>query len=279
MARGYCERRAAGTSLYAPVVVYRDGQGGTERLGPLVKVHRDRSGCVLWVILFFLSFCIVGVAAFKGLPASVGVTMFAVLLGGIVLLRWMARRRGTRRIDLHARGIVSRSPGAECTLLFDDVLRVTSGSRRSQLVRTERQTHVVEGADAVRIEFNLLFDRALDLLEAVHAGTLDRLRTEALRAYDAGQTVHFGPFEASQEGLMEGSGPIVPWSAIARATAGMRSIAIGPVWSKVEVWGKGADKPFAAHPTEQVPNARVLLQLVELAVAAEGEDEEPVVEA
>jgi hypothetical protein len=253
------------------LVIYRDAHGDAGPLGRLVSVHRDRSGCVLWIILGFLAVCIVGSAAVKGLPASVAVAMGVVLAAGVVLLRWMAARRGTRRVALYERGIVARAHPADRTLLFEDVVRIVSRAERSRLAGLEKQSHLVEGPGEARVEFTLVFDRALDLLEAIHVGTLDRLRTQALRAYDAGETVRFGPFAASQEGLRDGDGPVVPWTEIARATSGMPSIAIGRVWSRVEVWKKDAKEPFASHASEQVPNARVLLQLVELAVAEEAE--------
>jgi hypothetical protein len=39
--------------------------------------------------------------------------------------------------------------------------------------------------------------------------------------------------------------------------------------SRVEIWRKNERVPFSAHRSDAVPNARVLLELIELAVANE----------
>jgi hypothetical protein len=241
-------------------------------LGPLVSVHTDRGGCVLWVIFLFGAACLSTWALFSGIPTFVAVLMVAVIAIGIGALRWISRKSAGHRIELYERALVAHTREGKRVIELDDVRSVTSSSSRQRAAGVETQRHVVEARDGTRIAFSLMHDRAPDLLAAIHARTAQRLRTDALRAFDAGETLRFGPFALSDEGLGAGDAPTVPWSDIEHAAVEMPAIAIGAVRSEVKVWKKNESRPFATEASEKVPNANVMLEVVALAVEAEAGD-------
>jgi hypothetical protein len=247
-------------------------RSGDRDVGPLVSVHVYRGGCVLWAFFLVCAVCLSAWALFSGIPTSVAVLMVVVTAIGIGALRWISRKSAGSRIELYERALVEHGRDEERVLEFENVRHVTSSSSRQRAAGVETQRHVVEARDGCRITFSLMHDRAPDLLAAIHARTLERLRTDALRAFDAGETLRFGPFALSEEGLRAGDGPIVPWSDIDRAAVEMPAIAIGAVWSEVKVWKKKESRPFAMEASERVPNANVMLEVVALAVDAEADE-------
>jgi hypothetical protein len=247
---------------------YRDG---ARDLGPLRSVHVDRSNYVLWALAGLLGACIVGWALFSGISTSLASLMALVVVAGIGALWLIGRRNPGARIELHESGLVVRAGQAVRAIPFDDVRSVTSSSMRRRTFGVQRQRHVVEPRDGSPFEFSLLYGRAPALLEAIHAGTRERLRAEALRAYDAGDVVHFGPLAVCEDGFRDGNAPVVPWTQLERATFEMRDFAFGETWSQVKVWKKRATAPLASYASERVPNAMVLLDVVALAVDAADE--------
>ena len=246
--------------------------GAALDLGPLRRVHVERSGAVLWAFAGLASACIVGWAIFSGVPTWIAGLMALVVIAGVAVLRTIGRRNPGARIELHASGLVVRTRDGVRTIPFDDVRSVTSSSRRRRAGGVLLERHVVEAREGAPLEFSLLYDRAPDLLAAIHAGTRERLRTEALRKYDAGEVLDFGPLTVSEDGFRDGGGPIVPWTQIERATIDMPVFAVGETWSQVKVWRRSATAPLASYASDRVPNAAVLVEVVTLAVDASNEE-------
>jgi hypothetical protein len=198
------------------------------------------------------------VLAFVGRWLEAGAAVMAVACGLA-----MMRRRGRAAagvVELHEGGLAQRRSGATIAIRFDEVAAITS-DRRAHVrsgVRTER--HCIATGDGRMIEFtNVAFERPHDLLEAIERNVYPRLRARFLKAFDAGETVQFGPFALNEDGVRVGDGALLPW----REVAGVE-VHDG----RIEVGMRGAPQP-TARSAALVPNAPILVEMIELAVEVE----------
>jgi hypothetical protein len=182
----------------------------------------------------------------------------------------LARRRGPT-IQLHKVGLLVCAKEGARAIPFDDVRSVTSSALRRHAFGRGVERHVLETRGGP-VVFGHSFARAPALLAAIHAATRERLRAEALRRYDAGEALAFGPFAVSEGGFRDGNGPLVPWQELDRGVLDPPIVAEGQLRSRVNVWKKLATAPLASYPSEQVPNASVMLDIVALAIDASEED-------
>lgn len=239
-------------------------------LGELRSVHPDRGGLVLYAVAIALAAPVVlGGANYLGVATHLAVLMdlgVSVVIGAL----WAIGKRGAR-VELHEGGLLARTRDAVHAIAWDDVQSVASSSKLRRDAGVELERHIVVDEDGTTIEFSRRHSRASELLAAIHAATQERLRTEALRAYDAGEVVEFGPLAVSEAGFRDGGGAIIPWTQLDRATIDMPVFAVGETWSQVKVWKRGATAPLASYASDRVPNAKVLLDVVALAVDATNE--------
>jgi hypothetical protein len=236
------------------------------QLGALRSAHAGRSGCFLRVIAGVLVFVILAFAAVSGITLSIAMQMAVVIAIGAFALWWVGRRNPRALILLYERGITRSTYGRPHVIRFDDVKSIRSAKQRRGLAGVEIQHHLVESNDGTRVGFSLLFDGALDLLAAIDDATRERLQAEALKAFDAGEVVRFGPIAMSEEGFFDGDKPVVGWNEIDRAAIEMPALSPGLVWSEVNIWKRGAAEPIAKYPLEYVPNANVMIAVLTLAV-------------
>ena len=231
-------------------------------LGPLVRTHRDdRDGCLLVALAIpgvLVAVVFVVTANGWGLAAET----LAVLAGV-----WALRRPGRLRpgvIELHEKGIVLRLGDTTTAIPFDDVRSITSKATRSVRSGVRTEHHRVESREGRHIEFGTGWRLPRDLLAVIEGATLPRLRTEALRAFDDGETVRFGPFALADDGLRCDDLPLLPWKDVVRVTVEDGRI---EVW-KADVWEKKG-KSYAARGVSLVPNFRILLEMCDLAIERE----------
>ena len=233
-------------------------------LGPVERTHRnDSDGCLLIVFavpIIPVTIAMVATAFWWGLAVEALVVALGV---------WALRRPGRTAagvIELRENGILLRAGVATTAIPFEDVRSITSSYTKNLRsgVRTER--HRVESRDGRHIEFGTSWRLQRDLLAAIEKQTLPRLLTEALRAFDEGRPVGFGPFTLAEEGIGCDGLPILPWTdAVAvRIEDGMIE-----VW-KVDVWEKKG-KSYAARGAALVPNAHILVEMCEVAIERERE--------
>jgi hypothetical protein len=240
-------------------------------LGPLVKLHpNDAKGCGL---------VLVALLAIPALLAAVVQIVTGYWLGlacevvGVGAIVWLLRRPGRPRrpppgvIELHEEGLLLRVGETTTAMRFDEVKTVTSEHElhRRSLVRTEK--HRVEARDGRVIEFGTGWRLPRDLHDAIMLRTLPRLRTEALRAFDAGETVRFGPLALDEEGILPDKQPLLPWSEAARVTVENGAICL---W-KTDTWEKKG-KLYDSTDVARVPNAYVLVEMIGLAIEREREE-------
>jgi hypothetical protein len=238
-------------------------------LGKLRSVHPDRGNLVRSAVVVVLAGPGAAGAIYLGVPTHIAeLTALVVAVAAVVL--WAVGKRGAR-IELHEHGLLARTGDSLRALAWSDVRSVASSSKRRRDAGVELERHIVVGKDGTTVEFSLRHARSAQLLAAIHDATHERLRTEALRAYDAGEVLDFGPLAVSEAGFRDGGGAIIPWTQLDRATIDMPVFAVGETWSQVKVWKKGATAPLASYASDRVPNAKVLLDVVALAVDATNE--------
>lgn len=252
---------------------YRQNDDVTaHELGAFRSAHAERSGCVLGGIVALLTVGVLFVFAKAGINEATAEMMGAVILVGLAVLWWVAKRNRRDVILLHDRGIVSEKNGRPTVIRFDDVKSITSSKQRQRNAGIEAQKHIVLANDGTSIAFSLFFDGALDLLAAVDAATHERIYAESLKAFDSGEIVNFGPISISEDGFFDSKRAVVPWSEIDRAAIEMPLMAMGPMQAELNVWKRGERHPSAKYATERVPNASVLIEMIDLAVQAEDEE-------
>jgi hypothetical protein len=233
-------------------------------LGALVRTHRDdRDGCLL---VAFAVVCIVAAIAMAATANWWGLALeaLAVAAGG-----WALRRPGRTAagvIELHEKGLHLRVGKTTTAIRFEDVRSITSAYKRSRRSGARTESHRVESRDGRHIEFGTGWRLPRDLLAAIDEHTLPRLRTEALRAFDEGEPVRFGPFTLTEEGIGCDAQPLLPWTDAVRVTVEDGAI---EVW-KADVWEKKGTS-YAARGASLVPNARILVEMCELAIEREHE--------
>jgi hypothetical protein len=218
-------------------------------LGPLVRTHRDDSDSGCFVVAFAVVCALVAIA--MAVTANWwGLALDALGVGAGV---WAMRRPGRPApgvIDVHEKGLLLRVGKTTTAIPFEDVRSVTSTYRQRGRFGARTERHRVEARDGRHIEFGTSWRLQQDLLAAIEERTLPRLRTEALRAFDAGEPVRFGPFTLTEEGVGCDGQALMPWRDAVRITVqdgvgypqGERTI---EVW-KADVWEKKG-KSYAAR--------------------------------
>lgn len=233
-------------------------------LGPLVRTHRnDSDGCLL---VAFAVVCVVVAIAMAATANWWGLALEAL---GVAAGVWALRRPGRARagvIELHEKGLLLRAGKATTAVPFEDVRSVTSAYKRRRRFGAVTERHRVEARDGRHIEFGTSWRLQRDLLAAIEEQTLPRLRTEALRAFDAGEPLRFGPFTLAEEGIGCDGRPLLPWTDAVRITVADGMI---EVW-KADVWEKKG-KSHAARGASLVPNARIFVEMCQLAIERERE--------
>ncbi len=234
---------------------YRDASGG---LGALVSVHRDGTdGCLTAALLV----CGLGASvAFGAIRqwTEVAAALAATAFGVAVLRR--KNRKSAGSIALHDNGLVQVTAGETTTVLFDDVVSITSAYTKHVKSGLETATHRIAARDGSTIELTRsTAARADDLIAAIEARVLPRVRTEALQAFDRGETVSFGPFSLDDAGIRADDGAPIAWKDVRRVTddGGM-----------IHIRGEG-DRVLDSRGASLIPNLAVFREMVELAAEQE----------
>ncbi len=251
---------------------YRDGD---LTLGELVSVHARRRGGVLYAVFGAMALAVGVWFAVTGAALWLGVAIAAGAVGATLVLRRMAEREDGETIALHERGLSVHASTGDRVVPFRDVVSVTSSARRARGSAVETQRHVIELVAGEPVVFTHLYDDAAGLLAAIHAATRERLKTEALRALDETGSVRFGFVSISRHGIRRGERAPHRWSEIDRAEITPLGLAVGPDWSRLEVWKRRHEKPTLSVPTDRVPNAELLVAVVRILVARAGATSAP----
>ena len=245
-------------------------------LGPLLRVHRDRGNGCLIVALALLVAVLGAWMLVMGLPIWQGGAYFVVAVGGAWLaMRWMGRHGGYF-IELYEHGIVQHAGAKVTSIRFDEVTALTRDIRQTYrywLSNVRTESHSVESRDGRVIRFSLMSDDAPALRATIAERALPRIRLETLRAIDGGETVTLGPFAVSSDGLRVSGEPLVPWSEIGRAKIDAPSRRSGGAeMIRVE---RPSGELWTQRGVSLVPNADLLVEIIELAVEAERAPPEP----
>lgn len=244
--------------------MYRDGGPG---VGKLVSVHRDQSGgCLLVALAAFIVMLGAWTAAMGPVWQGAAYVVLAIVLF-VVGRRWLAPRAHT--IELCEHGLIERRSGTVTTIRFEEVTAVTKDRRVRYrygvvpVLHVER--HTIEARDGRRIAFGMIRQRAEDLVAAIGEHVTSRLRLEALRAFDAGETVRFGRFALSESGLQVDDARPIPWSDVARVAVTPKRTDAREGTDFIQVWKAGEEKPSVECEVSLLPNVAILVEMAELA--------------
>jgi len=233
-------------------------------LGKVLSVHRDDSDRMMLGCL--VVFGVAAGAAFAAIGQWLGLLADVAAISGCVLMLRRRKRNGAGRIVRHERGLVQTGNGRTTTIAFDDVESITSDRKVS--VRSGLQTgrHFVRASGDREISFtNAAFSYADDLLAEIKGQVLPRLRTEALRAFDEGKSVAFGPFLLDQDGIGAGDEPRVPWTQVEGTTI-----------EEGMLYLRGPENRLLTHRgLSLIPNAEILIEMISLASGIAEDESEP----
>ena len=249
--------------------VYREG---ASPLGAIESVHQTGSGkvgCIVLLALVVLVFGIVESSFTGNLVYGVAYTLIAVG-GGWFLIR-RVRREPPEYIELHEEGLVQRLRGKETVVRFEEVQAVRRIPWRTSRGMLHERYSVTTG-DGREIKFTDHSGGASVLLEGIQARVLPRIETDALRAFDAGRLVAFGPLALSEQGLHlpagRGTDPwddeprparVVPWAELQRVEVGKERVRFLDVHGNVK----------GTATVASIPNLLVFLRMMQLAIEQE----------
>ena len=107
--------------------------------------------------------------------------------------------------------------------------------------------------DGYEITLNDRFTKVGELGDLVHNRITNVKMPQVLAAYNAGQTITFGPLGVSQQGIWNGKGDVLPWSEIKDISLQSGYVAV----SKAGKWLRWSSQPVSA-----VPNVFLFLALI-----------------
>lgn len=227
---------------------------GTER-----KVIRS-SGLTQVLLGVGLGVIMMGVALALGIDWSDGGSWTALLCSvGILTVGASAvglpgalRSRRTR-VTVYDHGFVYDDGKAQASMRWEDIVGVWLHYVFRSRGRLVLSAVHVRGRDGRQIVFNPnKLSAGLLLTRYIEQKTLETLLPAYWSSYSSGQTLTFGPFQVSQAGLAAQE-KLLSWDQVksARITIGYLSI------------NESGLKAWASAPLGQIPNAAVLLALID----------------
>ncbi len=201
-------------------------------------------------------FALIGLAVSKGkwpalLVAAAGLPLAVI---GVAALVDRARRRDLC-VRLFADGFSHTLAGQTQAARWDDVTQVWQN-----VIQTYRgsahtnTTHIctVRLADGRQFVLNDQVDKVAALGAAIQKQCAERMIPRARAAYNAGETVVFGPFGVSRVGISKGTDTL-PWEQVERVDL-RRGV--------LHVRKKGQRRDWAFAMASRIPNLPVLMALV-----------------
>jgi hypothetical protein len=246
------------------------------RLGPIQQVHRVRRGLrrgQLYTAAVLLSLAAVSwvMAAVRGAvayteygPLLVGrwtspLLLFGFALGGVGL--WFglrAWRTWHLRVRLHLNGLALVRGRRGRAIAWPDVRALWSRAVRTGLpgpTSSRRLRLELEARDGRRLALDDALEDFEGLARAVKAQVYPLLLAEYTQAFNAKDTLDFGPVRLSASGLEDGPPPPLAWSEVrgAQLTAGRLEV-------RTSRPGKQAS---LTYPTDRIPNVELCAQLIQ----------------
>jgi hypothetical protein len=251
-------------------VPYRAADSSKERLGALVESYGRSKRAALrsvaivgFLLLLGLEACL---SSLDGLDdRAVDTSVVGMLVGATALLavlllgRRMLASRGLR-LELREHGLVYRVRRAETVMLWEDVAQVTV--TRRNIRRWARDRCVLVARDGGRLVLSNQLQGIVAICSKVEEETVRRLFPRAKADLQAGHSLAFGPFQVTEERIVHGSRGLA-WNDVADAVvmkgvfvvSDRHGIRILPKRDGIIAWAKA--------PCDEVPNAAVLLRLVQ----------------
>jgi hypothetical protein len=251
-------------------VPYRAADSGNERFGALVESYGRSKRAALrsvaimgFLLLMGLEACLSSLDGLDDRAADTSVVGMLVGATALLVATFFARRmlalRGLR-LELREHGLVYRVRRAETVMLWDDVSSVTV--TRRNIRRWARDRCVLVARDGGRLVLSDPLQNIAALCSRVEEETVRRLLPRAMADLQAGHALAFGPFEVTKDGLAHASRGLA-WNDVADALA-MKGVLVVSDRHGIRVLPKrDGIIAWAKAPCDQVPNAAVLLRLVQ----------------
>lgn len=247
-----------------------------KRLGEIKQVYRVRRNLRRNPLTLALVLCGAGilawiVAAGRGLvayieygPLLVGRWLSTPFLIGLSLIAlaavfaYRAWRAARLRIRLHAGGLAVVRGRRGRALLWDDVRALWSRAVRTGLPGLPGRLHFrleIEARDGKRLRLDDRLEDFASLAEAVKGLVYPPLLEASSRAFNEGQTLHFGPIHLNRAGITDHRSLSYPWDTVSEAR-----LASGRLVIRASREGKPTEVSIPAH---RIPNVEVCTQLIE----------------
>jgi hypothetical protein len=161
------------------------------------------------------------------------------------------------RVEAHAGGLLEVRPGRVTALRWQDVNRVTrvAGLKSSHLSLNSPAQLELVGRDGRRLIFHEGLAGLEELTGLAQERTLAWMLPIAVEAYESGAQIGFGALSISQQGLRN-SERLLPWELIEDVQLSSSHLVVTGTPTRESSW---------RIPLAQVPNAHVLMALVERA--------------
>ncbi|HEU5368704.1 MAG TPA: DUF6585 family protein [Ktedonobacterales bacterium] len=239
-----------------PQEVYQ--YAGMYNLGNPVAVHKVafRSPITLGIISVLLAGLFGAVALFG--DSSSATVLFMVLLtllcvaGAVYYLAVFPVQHSAWRIYACTDGFLFMKGSNPIPCRWDQVAfvwqRIIRHYRNGIYTGTSYK-YTVQRADGVKIVLTEMFRKVNQLGEQIQREVTSRLAPQALAAINAGQTLSFGPFNLSRQGLATSKG-MIPWSEAQQVSANRGLVMI-------QRRGQSRGAPYGG--VDKVPNLYVFL--------------------
>jgi len=200
---------------------------GMYQLGNPVAVYRVsfRSSIILGILClpFAVLFAFVALSDESSSVSVVLMLLLAVLCaaGGVYYLVFYPLIHGSWRIYACADGFVFLKGSTALPFRWDQVAfvwqRITRNYTNGVYTGTTFK-YTVQRVDGVEVRITQQFRNGMQLGTQIQREATSRLTPAALAAVNAGQTLQFGPFSVSRQGLATPKG-LIPWNEVQQVSA------------------------------------------------------------
>lgn len=226
---------------------------------PVLTVKNIVLGVVC--LLFGLAFAGGGIAAGQSPDGSGGMVVLVLLglafiAGGIYTLLYGVIYKGWG-VYVYENGFVFKKGSQAAQPFRWDQIEAAwySVTRRYYNGIYTGTTHKyrVRRSDGYEISLNDRFAKVGELGDLVHSKVAAAKMPQVLAAYNAGQTITFGPLSVNTQGIWNGKGSVLPWAEVKDISLQRGYVAV----SKAGKWLRWSSQPVSA-----VPNIFLFLALV-----------------
>jgi len=188
-----------------------------------------------------------------GTPLIIAAIAFVIGAGTL----WTAYRNWNRAVALYSSGLAYNDNKGLQTWRWEEVDQFLSAITRhytNGVYTGTTYVYTLRKADNTKLVFDNRLNKVQDLGPLIERAVTPTLYKRAADAYNAGQTVTFGPIAISKEGVTIGK-KVYPWAEVAQVSINQGFVQVS---KKGGGWFSGASASAAT-----IPNLNVLLSIVD----------------